>query len=68
MSRIEGDRYEASFQRPCNYFQLDPQTQWRIDERLGILDWDGGCYHHTNISKCQPCLNRFKEHYQSTPK
>ncbi len=27
--------------RPRNYFKLSFSTQWAIDKRLGILDWDG---------------------------
>lgn len=31
----------AAEQRPENFKELDPQTQWDIDKALGILDWDG---------------------------
>jgi hypothetical protein len=30
-----------SLQRPKNFFELSPVEQWAVDERLGILDWDG---------------------------
>ena len=26
--------------RPANYASLSLEEQWRIDDRLGILDWD----------------------------
>ena len=35
------EMFEKSFQRPTDYFKLSPDSQWRIDERLGILDWEG---------------------------
>jgi hypothetical protein len=35
------DMFEKSFQRPRNYFRLNPQKQWEIDRKLGILDWNG---------------------------
>lgn len=28
-------------ERPANYNNLDGRTQWAIDKKLGILDWDG---------------------------
>jgi hypothetical protein len=28
-------------QRPVNYCELTPQSQWDIDKRLGIIDWNG---------------------------
>ena len=31
----------ASFNRPKNYFKLSADTQWAIDNELGILDWMG---------------------------
>ena len=37
----EKEMYEASFQRPSNYFKLSHREQWEIDKRLGILDWFG---------------------------
>jgi hypothetical protein len=32
---------EAAKGRPKNYAKLSPREQWEIDDRLGILDWDG---------------------------
>jgi len=32
--------FERSFGRPKNYFKLSYETQWDIDDKLGILDWD----------------------------
>lgn len=29
-----------ALKRPKDYNKLSPDEQWRIDERLGILDWD----------------------------
>lgn len=51
------EMFEKSFQRPTDYFKLSPDSQWRIDERLGILDWEGG-----DLSPED--LERFKAHYQ----
>lgn len=52
----QDEMYEASFQRPKNYFQLTAERQWEIDKMLGILDWDGG--NLTNEQK-----QRINEHY-----
>lgn len=37
----EREMFEESFKRPTNYFKLNPETQNRIDDNLGILDWRG---------------------------
>lgn len=37
----DAEQFEKSFERPSNYFELSPESQWRIDARLGILDWNG---------------------------
>lgn len=37
----KGPMARAAEQRPENFKELDPQTQWDIDKALGILDWDG---------------------------
>ena len=37
----EREMFEASFQRPWNFFRLSPHHQWQIDANLGILDWQG---------------------------
>lgn len=37
----ERQMFEASFQRPKNYFKLSAREQWDIDASLGILDWEG---------------------------
>ncbi len=53
----ERQMFEASFQRPKNYFKLSEQKQWEIDSRLGILDWEG-----SGLSKED--IERFKAHYE----
>lgn len=57
----EDQMFEASFKRPKNFFKLDSDSQWRIDERLGILDWRGG-----NLTVEQN--KRFHEHYKGNTK
>ena len=37
----EREMFEASFQRPRDYFKLSGRQQWDIDSSLGILDWEG---------------------------
>lgn len=32
---------ERAKERPKNFKDLPPDEQWKIDKRLGILDWDG---------------------------
>jgi hypothetical protein len=27
--------------RPDNYAELSPEEQWKIDKKLGLLDWEG---------------------------
>lgn len=49
--------FEKSFERPTNYRKLDAESQWRIDDRLGILDWEG-----KDLSDDD--LKRIKEHYK----
>jgi hypothetical protein len=53
----EREMFEASFNRPTNYFKLTPRRQWEIDEDLGILDWRG-----ENLSEDD--IKRFKNHYK----
>ena len=48
--------YERSFERPKNYFKLDEREQWRIDAKLGILDWKG-----EDLTKNE--LKRFHDYY-----
>lgn len=52
----ERDMFEASFQRPSNFFKLTPERQWEIDKNLGILDWWG-----TDLS--EEDQQRFNNHY-----
>ena len=52
----EREMFEKSFQRPTNYFKLDAASQWRIDDELGILDWDGA-------GLTEEDKQRFKDHY-----
>lgn len=49
--------FEASFNRPSDYFQLPHHVQWEIDKRLGILDWIG-----EGLTKAD--MKRFKNHYR----
>lgn len=37
----EKEMFEKSFERPRNYFKLSEREQYKIDEKLGILDWKG---------------------------
>lgn len=55
-SMKEFKMYERSFERPKNYFKLDEREQWRIDAKLGILDWKGD-----DLTKSE--LKRFHEYY-----
>lgn len=54
------EMFEASFGRPHDYFLLDPETQWRIDDSLGILDWDGT----KGLDLTEAELQRFVKHYK----
>lgn len=53
----EREMFEKSFERPSDYFKRHPDSQWRIDADLGILDWEGN-----NLSKEDK--ERFKKHYK----
>lgn len=53
----EQEMFEKSFQRPTDYFKLFSKDQWEIDNRLGILDWNGEGLKKEDI-------NRFNEHYK----
>jgi len=57
----ERQMYEASFQRPSNYFKLPTERQWDIDKSLGILDWFGEDLSEEDII-------RFKKHYDNDEK
>lgn len=57
----EREMFEKSFQRPSNYFELSTQEQWRIDSRLGILDWQG-----ENLSEKDK--QRYQDHYKKEEK
>ena len=52
----EREMFEASFQRPRDYFRLTEEHQWAIDSRLGILDWKGE-------GLTDEDMERFKAHY-----
>jgi hypothetical protein len=52
----EREMFEKCFQRPSNYFKLSPRQQWEIDERLGILDWEG-----SGLSVQD--MERFRKHF-----
>jgi hypothetical protein len=32
---------QTALTRPQNFDDLPPAEQWAIDDRLGLLDWDG---------------------------
>lgn len=51
------EMFEKSFERPTNYRKLDAESQWRIDDRLGILDWEGK-------DLTPEDLERIKNHYK----
>ena len=53
----EQEMFEKSFQRPTDYFKLSSKDQWEIDNRLGILDWNG-----EGLKKED--MNRFNKHYK----
>jgi len=36
-----GPLAQAATQRPANYAELSPESQWAIDKSLDILDWSG---------------------------
>jgi len=55
------EMFEESFKRPSNYFKLSPQEQWRIDQELGILDWEGGKLTEEENERFQ---NHYKEQAQ----
>ena len=55
------EMFEESFKRPSNYFKLSPQEQWRIDQELGILDWEGGLLTKEENERFQ---NHYKEQAQ----
>lgn len=52
------EMFEQSFKRPKSFFKLSPRRQWKIDEELGILDWDAS---HMTPEQ----MKLFKEHYSS---
>lgn len=53
----EREMFEASFNRPKNFFHLADGRKWDIDEKLGILDWLGA-----DLS--EEDLDRFEKHYE----
>lgn len=53
----EREMFEKSFERPRNYFKLSHREQWEIDDRLGILDWEGKGLTPKDIE-------RFEAHYK----
>lgn len=54
--------FDKAMQRPSNFNELNPQSQWAIDKSLGILDWDGNCNHQVN-GMCQDCRCRWEERF-----
>lgn len=53
----EREMFEATFQRPYNFFKLSERQQWEIDSNLGILDWQGDDLTAEDHA-------RFKAHYK----
>ena len=41
MTPKDQEMYKKAFLRPKNFLNLTPEEQWKIDDNLGILDWDG---------------------------
>jgi len=39
--RTHEEMFEAALRRPKNYFDLTLKQQLEVDQRLGILDWEG---------------------------
>ena len=54
----EREMFEKSFERPTNFFNLDPEEQWAIDKKLGLLDWEG------THDLTEEDTKRFEEHYK----
>jgi hypothetical protein len=48
----EYEMAKAALRRPLDYGKRHPQSQWNIDARLGILDWDG-----IDIVKARKCVD-----------
>jgi len=59
----QGDLFEEAMKRPSNYHKLSERDQWRIDDRLGILDWDGSCPHNER-RPCVECAGRYFESHK----
>lgn len=57
----ESEKFEKSFERPNNFFELDERVQWDIDKALGILDWWGGGAYGDKLTPEE--LERFQAHY-----
>lgn len=57
MSLSEREMFEKSFERPSNFFKLSKEEQWKIDKKLGILDWQGTGFKHAD-------KERFNNHYK----
>jgi len=36
-----GPMASMALQRPDDFDELPPASQWAMDKKLGILDWDG---------------------------
>lgn len=54
------EMFEASFNRPHDYFLLSSKEQQEIDDRLGILDWEGT----KNLNLTDEELFRYVKHYR----
>lgn len=61
MPLTEREMFEKSFQRPNNFFLLSREEQWRIDKKLGILDWKG-----EDLSEAD--VKRYRNHYKQKEK
>jgi len=54
----ERQKFEESFKRPSNFFQLPEAQRWEIDKDLGLLDWKGDGLNNIDMA-------RFKKHYDN---
>lgn len=39
--KLLSEKARTALTRPLNFDSLPPAEQWAIDDRLGLLDWDG---------------------------
>ena len=51
------EMFEKSFQRPSNFLHLPHEERNKIDEELGLTDWDLGTL---STSDCQKLFEFYK--------